>query len=109
MIGLLAKLSPRALQVLTVMAQDEHDEDHHIAVCGIQCWLGAERTSRAVVDQLLSCCAIRGDRIGSTTYYSISESGHHIVARPELAGEISLAILKGQNFTVNKEHRVIKI
>lgn len=109
MLGLISKLSPRALAVLRKMAEDEHDSDHEIAVCGVHCYIGTERTSCRVVDQLLSCCAIKGTRIGSTIYYSISETGHHICARPELAGEISLAIARGGNFTVDKDHRVVKI
>lgn len=68
-------LSKRAKEVLAIMAANEHHVDGELVAEGIEAWVGDQRTSRSVMDQLLSCCFISGEASHNFHRYTINESG----------------------------------
>ena len=72
-----ADLSPRAKQVLAIMRDHEHDShDGWLVQEGVECWIGDQRTSHAVVKQLIECCFVSEEQSGGRTrMYSINDSG----------------------------------
>lgn len=53
------KLTPRARAVLAAMLAHRDDEEGELTRDGAQWWLGLDRTSASVANQLLRACLIR--------------------------------------------------
>lgn len=88
------------------------DPDCDIAEEYGQIYCGNRRTTKRVINELLSLTAIKctyRDQIpsGGYTLYGINETGKALLRRPILADELSRALLKGERFTVIDDRVVL--
>lgn len=100
-------LTPAMEKVLRWMAhvgEDGSEEDGELVVEGGEAWYGLNRTSVAVVNNLLKLCLIRdGTPDGAMTetsyrYYTINEEGRKILVdvayKPKILEALSKALKK---------------
>lgn len=78
-------LTPRALDILDKMLVAEEADDYENAELvnsGGQVWLGEDRTSRKILDDLLCACVIRAEEEMGSKFerFTLNEDGRAIVA-----------------------------
>lgn len=77
-LGVKMTLTLRARYVLEQLANDDL-ETQEIVCSGGTCWIGLERTSYAIVRQLLRDVLINFDDLGGAEHYEINESGRRFL------------------------------
>lgn len=92
-------LSKKATKTLEAMVEAEAREDHDEAELVREkrtCWLGYERVSGKIVDELLMHVAVRSvSEPGSIERYVVSGTGREILKDPEVADRIVRALRSG--------------
>lgn len=103
-------LSPRALEVLALMAKHKHTTKGELVTEGIVGYLGSKQVAVRTAKQLHLCCAVDDTAITGETMrrYVISSVGEAILRRPILADEILIAIYAGKKFSV-KDDKIVEL
>jgi hypothetical protein len=101
-------LTPAALEILGLLAKHEHTEEGEIVCDRLNCYLGYRRVHWKTINKLSDCSAITNSAHNNDAKrYVITEIGHAILRRPELAEEVYLAYLRKKNFTIRNDRVVL--
>lgn len=100
--------STALLKLLTTMNGPLEDGyESEVVREGRQCWLGSRRISSRILDEAIICSAVDDISDSKTVKrYVLSEIGRAVLRRPELAEEVTAAILSRQQFTVHDDRIV---
>jgi hypothetical protein len=98
-------LSKRAMEALRLM----RDEDEEIVQDRLAVYVGSERFGPRTVTALLRVMAVKDVSDGAGMQrYVINDAGLGILERPELADEITVALLGGRPFMI-RDNRVVPL
>lgn len=90
-------LSDRCLYALRLM----RDNDEEMVADGIHVWIGGERFSWRTAGDLRADMSVTDTSDGAgLRRFVINSTGRAILERPELADEITVALLSGEPFTI---------
>lgn len=89
--------------------QDMLDTGEDMVVEGLQVWIGDRRSSRATLKAFLRCCVVKdvSDVKGLDRYIAKDDIARAVLARPELADEIEMALLRLKSFTIQDNQVVL--